>query len=112
MCTRPLGFFFLSCLATFGVWPLRKIPINFPKIRLQGEEFERNLEKVRKLKNIAEAKGTETAHIVLAWYLARPEIDGVIPGAKRADQVLSNLSALDVQLSTEEILEIGSIFKD
>ncbi|MDN3438972.1 aldo/keto reductase [Planococcus sp. APC 3900] len=79
---------------------------------LQGEEFERNLEKVRKLKNIAEAKGTETAHIVLAWYLARPEIDGVIPGAKRADQVLSNLSALDVQLSTEEILEIGSIFKD
>ncbi|HSP20955.1 MAG TPA: aldo/keto reductase [Planococcus sp. (in: firmicutes)] len=79
---------------------------------LQGQEFERNLEKVRKLKALAEAKGADTAHIVLAWYLARPEIDGVIPGAKRADQVLSNLSALDVQLSTQEILEIGSIFKD
>ena len=79
---------------------------------LQGEEFERNLEKVRKLKDIAEAKGAETAHVVLAWYLSRPEIDGVIPGAKRADQVLSNLSALDVQLTTEEILEIGSIFKN
>ena len=79
---------------------------------LQGEEFERNLEKVRKLKDFAEEKGAETAHVVLAWSLARPEIDGVIPGAKRADQVLSNLSALDVQLSTEEILEIGSIFKD
>lgn len=79
---------------------------------LQGQEFERNLEKVRKLNALAEAKGADTAHIVLAWYLARPEIDGVIPGAKRADQVLSNLSALDVQLSTQEILEIGSIFKD
>ena len=79
---------------------------------LQGEEFERNLEKVRKLKDFAEEKGAETAHVVLAWSLARPEIDGVIPGAKRADQVLSNLSALNVQLSTEEILEIGSIFKD
>ncbi|WP_394120891.1 aldo/keto reductase [Planococcus donghaensis] len=79
---------------------------------LQGEEFERNLEKVRRLNELAQAKGTETVHMVLAWYLARPEIDGVIPGAKRADQVLSNLSALDVQLSTEEILEIGSIFKN
>ncbi|ANU09035.1 oxidoreductase [Planococcus antarcticus DSM 14505] len=79
---------------------------------LHGQEFERNLEKVRKLKDFAEAKGAETAHVVLAWYLSRPEIDGVIPGAKRADQVLSNLSALDVELSTEELYEIGSIFKN
>lgn len=77
---------------------------------LQGEEFERNLDKVAKLKAIAEDKGADTAPLVLAWYLARPEIDAVIPGAKRADQVLANLSALDIQLTPQEINAISEIF--
>lgn len=77
---------------------------------LQGEEFERNLDKVAKLKAIADEKGADTAPLVLAWYLARPEIDAVIPGAKRADQVLANLSALDIQLTPEEINAISDIF--
>lgn len=77
---------------------------------LQGEEFERNLGKVAKLKAIAEDKGADTAPLVLAWYLARPEIDAVIPGAKRADQVLANLSALDIQLTPQEINAISEIF--
>lgn len=77
---------------------------------LQGEEFERNLEKVAKLKAIADEKGADTAPLVLAWYLARPEIDAVIPGAKRADQVLANLSALDIHLTPEEINAISDIF--
>ncbi|MFD1864475.1 aldo/keto reductase [Planococcus chinensis] len=77
---------------------------------LQGEEFEHNLDKVAKLKAIAEDKGADTAPLVLAWYLARPEIDAVIPGAKRADQVLANLSALDIQLTPQEINAISEIF--
>lgn len=77
---------------------------------LQGEEFERNLEKVAKLKKIAEEKGADTAPLILAWYLARPEIDAVIPGAKRADQVLANLSALDIRLTPQEISAISDIF--
>lgn len=77
---------------------------------LQGEEFERNLDKVSKLKAIADEKGADTAPLVLAWYLARPEIHAVIPGAKRADQVLANLSALDIQLTPEEINAISDIF--
>lgn len=77
---------------------------------LQGQEFERNIDKVQQLSGIAESKRADIAQVVLAWYLARPEIDAVIPGAKRADQVLGNLSTLDVQLSPEEIKEIDEIF--
>ena len=53
----------------------------------------------------------EVAHIILAWYLTRDTIDVIIPGAKRADQVLSNLKTLDVQLTNEEINKIDRIFQ-
>ncbi|WP_026694047.1 aldo/keto reductase [Peribacillus kribbensis] len=76
----------------------------------QGEQFIRNLEKVDKVRSIAEAKGAETAHVVLAWYLTRSSIDALIPGAKKPDQVLSNLKTLDVRLTPEEAAEIDRIF--
>ncbi|EHL78544.1 aldo/keto reductase [Bacillus smithii] len=77
----------------------------------QGEEFVRNLEKVEKLRPIAEAKNTEIAYVVLAWYLTRDSIDALIPGAKKAEQVVNNLKTLDVQLTKEEIESIDRIFQ-
>ncbi|MER2255816.1 MAG: aldo/keto reductase, partial [Priestia megaterium] len=65
-----------------------------------GEAFQQNLEKVERLRQISSAKGVEVAHLVLAWYLTRDSIDVLIPGAKRADQVLDNLKTLDVQLTS------------
>lgn len=76
----------------------------------QGEAFEENLEKVERLRVIANEKGAEVAHVVLAWYLTKEAIDAIIPGAKRAEQVLNNLKTLDVKLTMEEIEQIGSIF--
>lgn len=78
---------------------------------LQGEQFVQNLEKVEKLRKLAHDKQAEVAHIVLAWYLTRDVIDVVIPGAKRAEQVLSNLKTLDVHLTDEDIQEIDRIFQ-
>ncbi|WP_077622276.1 aldo/keto reductase [Sediminibacillus massiliensis] len=77
----------------------------------QGEEFERNLDKVDKIRHIAEANNAEVAHVVLAWYLTREGIDAIIPGAKRPDQVLNNLKTLDVQLSQSEVDEIDRVFR-
>ncbi|MED3960450.1 aldo/keto reductase [Priestia aryabhattai] len=76
-----------------------------------GEAFQQNLEKVERLRQISSAKGVEVAHLVLAWYLTRDSIDVLIPGAKRADQVLDNLKTLDVQLTSSEIKDIDHIFK-
>jgi myo-inositol catabolism protein IolS len=77
----------------------------------QGEAFAENLAKVDQVRTIAEAKGVEIANVVLAWYLEQDGIDVIIPGAKRADQVLSNLKTLDVQLDAEDIQAIDEIFK-
>ncbi|MBU5466073.1 aldo/keto reductase [Virgibacillus sp. MSJ-26] len=78
----------------------------------QGEAFLRNLEKVDKLRNLANARETEVANLVLAWYLSQEVIDVVIPGAKRTEQVESNLRTMDVYLSEEEKEEISQIFNE
>jgi len=74
------------------------------------ELFESTLEKVEHIRAIANQKGAEVAHVVLAWYLTRDAIDVIIPGAKRAEQVLHNLKTLEVELTQEEIQEINRIF--
>ncbi len=78
---------------------------------LKGEEFARNLEKVDKLRTIAATKNAEVAHVVLSWYLTRDSIDVLIPGAKRAEQVIDNLKTLHIQLTEEEINKIDQIFR-
>ncbi|SFM02389.1 Predicted oxidoreductase [Gracilibacillus orientalis] len=77
----------------------------------KGERFERELDRVEKLKQMAADKGVETAHLVLAWYLKHPLIDAIIPGAKRPNQVIDNLKTLDVTLKDEEYNKIDQIYR-
>lgn len=77
----------------------------------QEEVFAKNLEKVEQVRSIAEQKGVDMAHIVLAWYLEQEAVTAVIPGAKNAEQVLNNLKTLDVQLTNDEIQAIDLLFK-
>lgn len=77
----------------------------------QDKTFEQNLDKVEQLRVIANAKDTSVSNIVLAWYLTRPSIDAIIPGAKRPEQVLDNVKTLEVELSSEEITKIDQIFQ-
>ncbi|WP_208586310.1 aldo/keto reductase [Gracilibacillus suaedae] len=77
----------------------------------KGERFERELDRLEEVKQIAAAKGEDTAHVVLAWYLKNPVIDAIIPGAKRPSQVSDNLKTLDVQLTDEEYNKIDQIYR-
>ncbi|GAF15351.1 oxidoreductase ion channel [Bacillus sp. JCM 19046] len=76
----------------------------------QGTTFQRNIEKVNELRPIAQKHNVGIAHIVLAWYLERPEIDVLIPGAKRAEQLLDNAKSVDISLSKEEKQFINTLF--
>lgn len=76
----------------------------------QGERFKENLKKVDKLRDIAKEHNVEVAHIVLAFYLTKPSLDVIIPGAKRKDQVIDNLKTLDVKLTKENLETIESLF--
>ncbi|WP_436862486.1 aldo/keto reductase [Staphylococcus caeli] len=76
----------------------------------QGERFKENLDKIEQLRGIAENHRVDVAHIVLAYYLTKPSLDIVIPGAKRPNQVVDNLTTLDVTLTDEEIEKINELF--
>lgn len=84
--------------------------------RLQKPEFQDkawrdNLEKVAKLQEIASRKDKEVSQLVLAYYLNQEEIDVVIPGAKRPEQVTHNKQAEEVTLTADEIKEINLLFQ-
>jgi aryl-alcohol dehydrogenase-like predicted oxidoreductase len=76
--------------------------------RFQNGNLERNLEVVRRLEPIASALGVSLATLALAWLLAQG--DEVIPlvGSSRADHVERNLEALALDLSPEDLAEIGA----
>ncbi|MEO4427513.1 aldo/keto reductase [Staphylococcus aureus] len=72
--------------------------------------FEENVRRVKALESLVAAHQTSIANIVLAFYLTRPAIDVIIPGAKRAEQVIENIKAADIVLSDDEIQYIDELF--
>ena len=78
----------------------------------QDDVYPKIIDKVEQLKDVAKGYGTELPYIVLAWYLTRPAIDVLIPGAKRAEQALRNLKTLEVTLKDEDIRRIDDMFAE
>ena len=76
----------------------------------QPKVFKDNVRRVNELTEIAEAHDTTIANIVLAFYLTRPALDVVIPGAKRVEQVVENIDAVNVELTQDEIDKIDHLF--
>jgi aryl-alcohol dehydrogenase-like predicted oxidoreductase len=77
--------------------------------RFQGENFEKNLQLVEKIGQMAREKGCTPAQLALAWTLAQD--DGVvpIPGTKRRKYLEENVSALQLQLSAEDLARIEKV---
>lgn len=87
-----------------GDWR-NKVPL------FQKGNFEKNLEIVSQLKKVADKKGTDVSNLALAWLLAQPGVDAVIPGGKKPEQVLSNIAASEIELEAELIEEINRILE-
>lgn len=78
--------------------------------RFQGENFQKNLDLVRKVEEIARAKHCRPSQLALAWVLAQGEDIVPIPGTKRRKYLEENLGALDIKLTAEELLDIERVF--
>jgi aryl-alcohol dehydrogenase-like predicted oxidoreductase len=61
------------------------------------------------LQPIAKARETSVATVALAWILAKPFVTSVIIGAKRVDQLQQNLSAVDLQLTEDEMQKLDEV---
>jgi len=78
--------------------------------RFQGENFQKNLDLVRRVEEIAKQKGCKPAQLALAWVLGQDKNIVPIPGTKRRKYLEENVAALDVKLSAEELRRIDEIF--
>jgi aryl-alcohol dehydrogenase-like predicted oxidoreductase len=75
--------------------------------RFQGENFQRNLDLVTKISELAADKAVTPAQLGLAWVLAQGEDIVPIPGTKRRSSLEENAGAVDVVLSDDELREIA-----
>jgi len=70
--------------------------------RLQGANFDANMQMAQVVQEIAKAKGATPAQVALAWVLSRGGDVVPIPGTKRRKYLEENLAAADLALTRAE----------
>ncbi|MFD2935745.1 aldo/keto reductase [Spirosoma flavum] len=82
----------------------RRLSFDFPPV---NQEHAYDI--IDAMQSIAEAHGVSVARIALAWVLAKPGVTSVIIGAKNTDQLLDNIKAVDLSLTTEQLEQLDEI---
>jgi aryl-alcohol dehydrogenase-like predicted oxidoreductase len=104
----PLGRGFLSGQITspddFAPDDFRR---NLP--RFQGENFNKNLQLVERVKKIAAEKGVTPGQLALAWLLAQRNDIVPIPGTKRQKYLEENVAAVNITLTSAELQRIAEV---
>jgi aryl-alcohol dehydrogenase-like predicted oxidoreductase len=104
----PLGRGFLSGkLKRFDDLPTDDYRRTSP--RFQGENFQRNLDVVKRVEELARAKRCTPAQLALAWVLAQGNDIVPIPGTKHREYLHENVGALDVDLTSEDLERIEEV---
>jgi aryl-alcohol dehydrogenase-like predicted oxidoreductase len=77
--------------------------------RFQGENFQRNLDLVKRIEDLAREKQCTPAQLALAWVLAQGNDIIPIPGTKRRTYLQENVGALDVLLTSKDLARIDKV---
>ena len=78
--------------------------------RFQGDNFQRNLDLVASVEELAEEKGRTPSQIALAWVLGRGNDIVPIPGTKRRSYLEENAEAVDVELTGDDLERLERAF--
>jgi aryl-alcohol dehydrogenase-like predicted oxidoreductase len=105
----PLGRGFLSGeIRNFEDFAKDDFRRNNP--RFQGDNFDKNLALVEKVKQLAEQKGCTASQLSLAWVLAQGDDIVPIPGTKRRKYLEENVRAAEIRLTPKDLAEIEAVF--
>ena len=77
--------------------------------RFLGENFQKNLDLVAKIEELARDKGCKPSQLALAWVLAQGDDMVPIPGTKRIAYLEENMGALNVTLTPDDLARIAQI---
>ena len=82
------------------------------RVWLTPKDVEANLPKVKKLNELAKARGQSLAQMAIAWVLRKPAVTSALIGASSVQQLEDNLAALNnLNFSAEELNKIEEILK-
>jgi aryl-alcohol dehydrogenase-like predicted oxidoreductase len=70
------------------------------------------LERVQKLRPIADELGLSMPQLALAWVLREPNVASAIIGASRPEQIEDNVAASGVRLDAETLQRIDEVLAD
>ncbi len=105
----PLGRGFLTGqFHKFEDLPLDDYRRNSP--RFQGENFQKNLDLLHSVEDIAKEKSCTPSQMALAWVLAQGDDIVPIPGTKRRKYLEENIGAIQVELTPADLKRIDSAF--
>ena len=105
----PLGRGFLTGqFKSFDDLPADDYRRNSP--RFQGDNFQKNIDLVLKVEDIAKAKGCTPGQLALAWVLAKGDDFVPIPGTKRIKYLDENLAAARITPSKSELDQLEEAF--
>ena len=77
--------------------------------RFQGDNFQKNLDLVRRIEDMAKEKGCTPSQLALAWVMAQGDDIVPIPGTKRRKYLEENIAAADVKLTREDLARIDDV---
>jgi len=104
----PLGRGFLTGrFRTFEDLPEDDYRRNSP--RFQGGNFQKNLDLVERVEEIATRKQCTPAQLALAWLLTQGKDIVPIPGTKQRRYLEENVGALDVELTSPDLEQIEEV---
>jgi aryl-alcohol dehydrogenase-like predicted oxidoreductase len=105
----PLGRGFLTGrFRKFEDLPADDYRRNSP--RFQGEHFQKNLDLVAQVEQMAKEKGCTSGQLALAWVLAQGDDIIPIPGTKQRKYLEENVGALNVELTVDDLRRIEEVF--
>jgi len=77
--------------------------------RFQGENFQKNLDLVERVREIASEKQVTASQLALAWVLAQGDDVVPIPGTAHVAHLEENLKALDLVLTAEDLARLDAV---
>jgi aryl-alcohol dehydrogenase-like predicted oxidoreductase len=80
--------------------------------RFQEENFQRNMQLVERVREMAAEKGCKPSQLALAWVLAQGRDVVPIPGTKRRTYLEENAGAAEVELTAEDLGRIEAVLRE
>ena len=77
--------------------------------RFQGENFEKNLELVERVKEIADEKGVTASQLALGWVMAQGDDIVPIPGTTKVRNLEENVAAADIELTDDDLRRLDEV---